>query len=122
MKKIITFFSLLAIVFSTATAQDEPSLLDQLGEPTAEKSYATGTFKGTRLINFHTVEVPGKRSLDFRIAHRFGTFNTGGYNFWGLDGKASIRLSFEYSYDGRLCVGIGGFHLGGTKDQAVGYS
>ncbi len=72
-----------------------------------DNSPVSATFKGTRLINMHTVEVPGRRTLDFRIAHRFGPFNDGWYGFYGLDGGASIRLGLEYSYDGRLEVGIG---------------
>ncbi len=38
--------------------------------------------------------------FDFRISHRFGEFNTGLDNFYGLDGPASITLSFDYSFDG----------------------
>jgi hypothetical protein len=49
----------------------------------------------------------GRRSLDFRIAHRFGDFNTGAYNAWGIDGGANIRLGLEYSHDGRFMFGIG---------------
>ncbi len=36
-----------------------------------------------------------------------GRFNGGWYDFYGLDGGASIRMASEYSYDGRLEVGIG---------------
>src|SRR5207344_758691 len=61
----------------------------------------------TRIINVHTVEVLGPRTLDFRISHRFGTVNSGSYNAWGIDGPANIRLSLEYSFDGRLMFGIG---------------
>lgn len=83
------------------------SLLEQDSAQTKEKEYATATFKGTRLINFPTVEVPGKKSLEFRIAHHFGDINQGAYNFFGLDGGASIRLSLEYSHDGRFEFGAG---------------
>lgn len=72
-----------------------------------DNSPVLATFKGTRLINLHTIEVPGRRTLDFRIAHRFGPFNDGWYDFYGLDGGASIRMGLEYSYDGRLQFGIG---------------
>ncbi len=85
-------------------AQEEDLLA---GMETVDNSPVLATFKGTRLINLHTIEVPGRRSLDFRIAHRFGPFNGGWYDFYGLDGGASIRLGLEYSYDGRLEFGIG---------------
>ncbi len=85
-------------------AQGEDLLADLELE---DNSPVLATFKGTRLINLHTIEVAGKRSLDFRISHRFGPFNGGWYDFYGLDGGASIRTGLEYSYDGRLQVGIG---------------
>lgn len=85
-----------------AQADDLMAGLEQV-----DNSPVLATFKGTRLINLHTVEVPGRRTLDFRIAHRFGPFNGGWYDFYGLDGGASIRMGLEYSYEGRLEVGIG---------------
>jgi Membrane bound beta barrel domain (DUF5777) len=119
MKKTITLFVVFATMFFQAKAQDD--LLSMVGDPEAEHGPVYATFKGTRLINFHTIEVPGERTLDFRIAHRFGTFNTGGYNFWGLDGGASIRMSFEYSYDARLALGIGRSSVDKTFDGFAKY-
>ena len=107
------------VAFGKMQAQDD--LLSLVGEPDAPHNFATATFKGTRLINFHTLEVPGKRTLDFRIAHRFGSFNSGWYDFFGLDGGASIRLGLEYSYDGRLAFGIGRTSTEKTFDGFVKY-
>lgn len=76
-------------------------------EPVHSNNFVLATFKGTRLINFHTLEVPGRRTLDFRISHRFGPLNSGFDNFFGLDGGASIRIGFDYSPDGRFCAGFG---------------
>lgn len=84
----------------------QESMLDQVTEK-QEKDYVLATFKSTRNINFHTIEVLGKRTLDFRISHRFGDFNSGSYNFFGIDGPANIRLGLEYSHDGRLMAGFG---------------
>lgn len=120
MEKILTLLFLFSAAF-LAKAQEEPDLLSLVGEPEAEHSHAIATFKGTRLINFHTLEVPGERTLDFRIAHRFGPVNDGGYNFFGLDGGASIRLSLEYSYDGRLCAGFGRSNVDKTYDGFLKY-
>lgn len=80
-------------------------LLDLAGKQ--DKSFVSATFKTTRLINFHTCEVLGRRCLDFRISHRFADINSGSYNAWGIDGGANVRLSLEYSHDGRLMFGIG---------------
>ena len=99
---------LLFIIFSGGAffAQSPEDLLNMVKEK-PKKEYVTATFKTTRLINFHTVEVLSRRSLDFRISHRFGDFNSGAYNAWGIDGGANIRLSLEYSHNGRFMFGIG---------------
>jgi hypothetical protein len=102
MKKILLllFYSVLT---SSMHAQD---MLSELGTGD-EKDFTIATFKSTRLINQHTVESLGPRTLDFRISHRFGPVNTGSYNAWGIDGPANIRLGLEYSPEGRLMFGIG---------------
>lgn len=107
--KVFKLISMLPIVISLTTtlvhAQDLDKILEENQPKT--KEYVTATFKGTRLINLHTIESVGKRGLDFRISHRFGDLNSGTANAWGLDGPANIRLSLEYSPDGRLMIGIG---------------
>ena len=119
-KHILT--GVLFFTSSIAMAQDtDPMQLLMEMNPVEKKEPVTATFKGTRLINQHTIEVGGKRTLDFRIAHRFGPFNTGAYDFWGLDGGASIRLSLEYSYDGRLQVGLGRTSIEKTYDGFLKY-
>ena len=72
-----------------------------------EKDLVIATFKTTRLVDQHTLETVGPRTLDFRISHRFGAINSGSYNAWGIDGPANIRLGLEYSPNGRLMFGIG---------------
>ena len=57
-------------------------------------------------MNFHTVETAGKRTLEFRVAHRFGDLSSGAYGFFGLDGPANLNLSLNYSYNGKLEIGI----------------
>lgn len=104
MKKII--LPAIILMGLQMPAQSPEDLLNLVKEP-PKKEYATATFKTTRLINFHTVEILGRRCLDFRISHRFGDFNSGAYNAWGIDGGANIRLSLEYCHGSRLMVGIG---------------
>jgi len=90
-----------------AIAQKD-SLLDALDNgalPVSE--YVDATFKSSRLVNFQTVETTGKRTLDFRISHRFALLNGGINTLYGLDGPANLRLGLEYSYDGRLQAGVG---------------
>jgi hypothetical protein len=107
MKKIATLI-LCFFGFSAFAQTDLLSMADSMDAAApAIKSYASSAFKGTRLINFPTVEIMGKRALDFRIQHRFGPFNSGAYNAFGLDGGACIRLSFDYGVNEWLQVGIG---------------
>jgi len=99
---------ILALTFSVsafAQPDDENDLLSLLGEEETT-DYATATFKGTRVINMHSIENVAAGVLDFRISHRFGFINTGAYEFFGLDG-ATLRLGFEYGITDRLMVGIG---------------
>lgn len=103
--KLFIFIGLFFSILKTSSAQDLDKILDV--EQPKVKEFVTATFKGTRLINLHTVECVGKRGLDFRISHRFGSLNSGSNNAWGMDGPANIRLSLEYSFDGRTMFGIG---------------
>ena len=107
MIRIKTLFPLFLMITLGNYAYAQDDLLDQLPKNDESKSYTMASFKSTRLINFHTLEVLGKRSLDFRISHRFGELSSGAEGFYGIDGPASIRLGLEYSHDGRLMAGIG---------------
>ena len=108
MKKILLISFLIFSSAFTLSAQDiDPmALLQGLAEAPKDEP-VIATFKATRVINQQTIEVGGTRSLDFRIHHHFGPFNSGAYDFWGIDGGASIRLGLEYSYNGRLQFGLG---------------
>ena len=103
-------FLLLSLSFFAVNAQDDPfAVLEKNTKPTT--TYATATFKATRVINGHSVETMKKKHLDFRIAHRFGSLfdpNSGGgaYNYFGMD-QATMRMSFEYGLTDNLMIGIG---------------
>ncbi len=86
-------------------AQDLWNLVDSVQRQ--EKEFTNATFKTTRLVNQHTLETVGRRTLDLRISHRFGSLNSGSINAWGIDGPVNIRLALEYSPDGRFMFGIG---------------
>tara|TARA_B100001142_G_scaffold301946_1_gene328050 strand:- start:14322 stop:15173 length:852 start_codon:yes stop_codon:yes gene_type:complete len=101
MKRIITFLILLSSFF--AHAQHELlNILDSQDDRTAV-SYL---FKGTKVVNGQSVELPAKGVLQFNIQHRFGTLNSGIYNLYGLD-FSQVRLSFDYGIKDWLAVGIG---------------
>jgi hypothetical protein len=88
-----------------ALAQDDLlKELEQTTEPVDTKIQAT--FKGSRIINGHSVETRPEGVLDFLISHRFGRINSGAYEFFGLD-QSNIRLGLEYGITDRLNIGIG---------------
>lgn len=104
--KIFSLLILTTFSFQYLQAQDDLlKEIDKIDEKQPE--YVTSTFKGTRLINLHTVETLSKGSLDFRISHRFGDVSSGGKNLWGLDGPATLRLGLDYSVTDRLVIGVG---------------
>jgi hypothetical protein len=97
-------FCLMATIFSVNGQDDLLKQLENEAEPIEEKS--TGTFKGTRLINGHSVEVREEGTLDFLISHRFGRINSGAYTFFGLD-ESNIRFGLEYAFSSRFTLGVG---------------
>ena len=97
------------LVSSVGLAQtDMEALLNEQASQGGKKTpnYVHATFKGTKLINGHSVEAPGAGVLQFIIYHRFSNMNDVLYNFFGLDG-ATTRLGLDYGISKRLSIGIG---------------
>jgi hypothetical protein len=110
LKKIVILFSFIVIANRLLAQQpaDTTDIMAQLEKQTdsAATHYTTATFKTTRLVNGHTVENVGRRVLDVRFNHRFGTVNKGAYELFGLD-NATTRIGFDYGITNSLMVGIG---------------
>jgi hypothetical protein len=82
-------------------------LMNLLNENTPEEiNFTTATFKSTRILNGHSIERMPPGQLDFRISHRFGTINSGAYEFFGLD-QSNVHFSLEYGIFKWLMAGIG---------------
>ena len=114
---------LLAACAGTRPAHAQTDLLSDLERQTTDstkREVVTATFKGTHIINAQSIETPGQGTLAFLIQHRFGTLNSGAYNFFGLD-QAVLRLSFEYGLTNRLAVGVGRSNVEKTFDGFVKY-
>lgn len=106
MKTSFSFTLLFAILFIIPAAAQE-DLLNLLEEATPEEITLTpASFKGSRLINGHTVMTRRKSSLEFLIAHRFGRINSGAYELFGLD-NANVRFGIDYGLTDQLTVGFG---------------
>jgi hypothetical protein len=104
MKRLSIFF-LFMVLTASLSAQDD--LMNMLSDSTAKEiNYATATFKSTRVINGHSVQMMAPGQLDVRISHRFGRINSGAYEFFGLD-QSNMHFSLEYGITKWLMVGIG---------------
>ena len=107
-------WALLALFFPIALwAQDD--LLAELEAiaPPPPKAFAYATFKGTRIINQQSVELPAAGVGQFVVGHRFGALNDRPlYNLFGLD-VAQIR--FEYSYSPVPWLNVGAGRSSGSK-------
>ena len=101
MKKTI----ILSIFFCSFSVKAQESLLNLLGDDN-EPTYISYLFKGTKVVNGHSVELPSRGVLQFTIQHRFGTLNSGFYNLYGLD-NSQVRLGFDYGIKDYFSVGIG---------------
>jgi hypothetical protein len=109
----------LSLRFPVLAQNDLLDLLEEVEEK-PDNELIEATFKGTRLINGHSIETRDKGTLEFIISHRFGTINTGAYELWGLD-QSNIRLALEYAASDRLMIGLGRSSFQKTYDGFVKY-
>lgn len=70
------------------------------------KDITTATFKSSRVVNGQSIENVGVGVLDFKILHRFGAINQGGYELFGID-QATMRMGLDYGLTNRFMFGIG---------------
>ncbi|GGH76414.1 MAG: hypothetical protein EP346_09500 [Bacteroidetes bacterium] len=119
LRRLITVKSVqrtLFFIFGTAlsiSSLGQDDMFDMLGEEEEPTVYTTATFKGSRVINLQSTEMPSAGVGQFIILHRFGAINDEPlYNFFGLD-VASVRLSFDYSINDYINFGLG--RSSGTK-------
>lgn len=98
--KYLVIFAFL--VSSSISAQDD--LFSLLGDDTSRRE-VRATFKGTRVINGQSIELPAKGNLQFVIEHRFGTINSGAYELWGID-QSQMRMSFDYGITNNIAIGV----------------
>ncbi len=61
---------------------------------------------GSILNNQTTVNLK-KKTLEMMMQHRFGTFDKGYEDLWGVFGAANIRIGFDYGIIDRIQAGFG---------------
>jgi hypothetical protein len=102
----------------TVLAQDD--LLKELDDSKTETDKTIATFKGTRIINGHSIETKPASTLEFIFSHRFGPINDGWYEMYGLD-QAFVRLGLDYGITDNLSVSIGRNSVNKTVDGYFKY-
>ena len=101
MNLIYLFFFILILPLS---GQDD--LLDILEDASSKPVIVESSFKGTRVVNAQSLELPRPKILQFMIQHRFGSIENGFYDLFGMD-YATIRFDFNYGLTERLSFGVG---------------
>lgn len=118
MIKILVSILTVGYTLSAFAQDDLMKELEQSSKPDVE--YAFQTFKGTRIVNGHTIETKGKGTLEFIFAHRFGAVNGGLYELFGLD-DAYVRLGLDYGVTDNLSISIGRNSVDKTMDGYLKY-
>lgn len=104
MKK--TFLYLCTFIFVTVGISQEIDLFkeDSLST-TNESTPVIATFKTTRIVHGHSIEMQAPGILDFRVHHRFGELSSGLSDFFGLD-NATTLIALDYGLSKNLNIGV----------------
>lgn len=119
-----SFIFILLTFFSITFSYSQEDLLDILEEETTKKvpsEIENSIFKGTRILNGHSVKNRKDKELEFIISHRFGRINLGFDELFGLD-QSNIRFAFEYGLNDNITIGIGRSSYEKTYDSFIKYS
>jgi hypothetical protein len=105
---------LIACFFLSCQLFAQDDLLNMLEDEAAAEATpenVSATFKGIKLINANTIETTKKKTLEFRITHRFGNMQLGKaagvHSLGGLDNASNIRFSLDYGLTDNISIGLG---------------
>ncbi|PQJ78361.1 DUF5777 family beta-barrel protein [Polaribacter porphyrae] len=121
MKKFVLTIFFIATHIAMFSQDDLLDILDDEAPKSKTDGVVTSTFKGTRILNGHSVENRKDKELEFIISHRFGRLNTGFKDLFGLD-ESNVRFSLEYGLNDNLTIGIGRSSFEKTYDSFLKYS
>lgn len=99
--KALLLISISALITSNVFSQKDEKDTEK------DKRPVRSPFESALLIDNQTLIVPGKGTLEFDIMHRFGTFENGSSDFWGMWAPSNVRLGLTYSVINDLSLGIG---------------
>ena len=84
----------------------QDDLLDFFDDDSEAPVPVEAAFKGTRVVNAQSLEIPRPQIFQFMIQHRIGAIENGFYDLFGMD-DASIRFDLQYGFTDRLALGSG---------------
>lgn len=116
--KVFLLSALIFLPLCESIAQED--LLELADKETGRQTTTEMTFKGTRLINGHSIETRKQGVLDVIIGHRFGRLNSGAYELFGLD-ESNVRLGADYGVTDRFNIGVGRNSFEKTYDGFLKY-
>lgn len=82
------------------------SAQDETNEPLKPRPIRY-TFESIWLLDHQTVDVPFQKTFEWDIQHRFGTWENGYEDYFGLAAPSNIRMGFVYVPIENLQVGFG---------------
>ncbi len=104
--KQLNYYLFLFFVLTTIAVEAQDIDLFAEKDTVKVKDITTATFKSSRVVNGQSIENVGVGVLDFKILHRFGAINQGGYELFGLD-QATMRMGLDYGLTNRFMFGVG---------------
>ena len=96
--------AIFSLAIGNLRAQDDVMVAEEVVE---EATPVKNTFESIWLIDAQTVMVPVKGTFEADFQHRFGTWENGYEDFYGVFASSNIRLGVDYVPVDRLLVGLG---------------
>lgn len=98
LKKITVLFCVFPLLM---IAQDD--LLKDIDSAATPNETVVSAFKSLKIVNLESTKLASKGDLYFVVSHRFGYFDKGFKDFFGLD-EANTRLQFVYGLTDGISV------------------
>ena len=99
--RVLSLLIIFSLIFAhTAWSQNESDIKK-------DTRPVRNLFESTLLIDNQTAVVPIKGTFQFDIQHRFGTWENGYDDFYGIFAPSNIRLGLNYVPVNKLMVGFG---------------
>lgn len=104
--KLIVLMLMLMIGNTVFGQETDTTAVEEEVKPSGPK-VVKNTFESVWIIDNQTVMVPVKGTFEFDIQHRFGVWENGYEDFFGLFASSNIRMGVNYSPINKLNVGLG---------------